>query len=421
MITLYTGEFLISPIPLECSLHVCNYGCAYCFATLNYRHSRYRADVPGIMSLLATYPHRHTLVARLLQSRYPVLLSNHTDPFAPSNAAVILPILESLAARGIPVAFQTRGGTLVADALRLIDPSCWYVTVTSDRDLRAIEPGAPPYAERLRTIDRLLAHGQSVSIGLNPYVPAWWADLPGALRTWSHMGVHGVWVELLHLHYRQRNLMTDAERQGIGADLLADAMKRRLPAAWIAAYDAAREQIQAAGMAVFSGGQGCASEFFTPYRQRYTRTFPVIQEWINRYHAAPRAATALIPFDEFWGWAAPFLPPGTFVGMSKYIGTVAHNFFWKQRVPNRMSFRQLCHVFWQYPEIGRHPCATAAFAFPARWDAAAPAGWIQYVAPDLTNVVTFQGGNAKDWYAPMEKASLWLPEAGTQAAANVQA
>ena len=73
-------------------------------------------------------------------------MSNRTDPFAPANRKLILPLLETLTAQGIQIAFQTRGGALLRDALAIVEPSCWYISLTSDLpDLtRRIEPAAPP-------------------------------------------------------------------------------------------------------------------------------------------------------------------------------------------------------------------------------------------------------------------------------------
>ena len=407
MITLYTGELLISPIPLEMTLHRCNYGCAYCFATLNFRHSGYtRANVTGIQNLLATYHARDTLVAKLLRQGYPILLSNRTDPFASANSKLILPLLETLTAQGIHVAFQTRGGTLVNDALDIVAPSCWYISITSDQPdrTRQIEPAAPPLTEKLKMIDALIARGHCVTVGINPYVPEWWADAPAFLRELKARGVHGIWTELLHLHYRQRNLMTDRERAALTEETIALAMKRQPPKEWIDGIARLRDDAQAAGLEIFSGGQGNRSDFFTPYKTYYRKTFPVMQEFLNHCLDAQRDPHDLIDFEEFWQWAAPYLPTGKHVGMSKYIGTVAHNFFWKTKVPDAMSYKQVMNIFWEHPEIGRHLALSDGFAMPARWDDTEPAGWIVYVTQAWRRVVSCVPEAA--CYVPLDKARL---------------
>ena len=407
MITLYTGELLISPIPLELTLAPCDHGCAYCFARLNFRHSGYtRANVTGIQNLLATYHARDTLVAKLLRQGYPILLSNRTDPFAPANRKLILPLLETLTAQGIQIAFQTRGGALLRDALAIVEPSCWYISLTSDLpDLtRRIEPAAPPLAARLATIDALIQRGHSVNVGINPYVPEWWRDAPGLLRELKARGVHGIWTELLHINYRQRDLMTPPERAALTEDLIALAMKRTPPQAWQDGRARLRDDAQAAGLEVFSGGQGNRSDYFAPYQTYYRKTFPVMQEFLNMCLDARRDPHDVITFDEFWRWAAPSLPKGKYVGMSKYIGTVAHDFFWKTKVPDVMSYKQLLHIFWEHPEIGRHLALSDGFAMPARWDDTEPAGWIVYVTQAWQRVVSCIPGAS--CYAPLEKARL---------------
>ena len=411
MITLYTGELLISPIPLELTLHPCDNGCAYCFASLNFRHSGYtRADVTGIQNLLATYRRRDTLVAKLLQQGYPILLSNRTDPFAHANRHLLLPLLETLTAQGIQIAFQTRGGALLADALNIIEPSCWYISLTSDQpDLtRRIEPAAPPLSARLAAIDTLIQRGHSVNVGVNPYVPEWWRDAPALLRELKARGVHGIWTELLHVNYRQRDRMTPRERAALGEELIALAMKRQPPQAWQDGIARLRDDAQTAGLEVFSGGQGIRSEYFAPFARYYRKTFPIMQDFLNICHDTRRDPYDMITFDEFWRWAAPSLPKGAYRGMSKYIGTIAHDFFWKTKVPDTMTYKQLIHILWEHPEIGNHLAWSDGFAMPARWDDAEPAGWIVYVTQAWQRVVSFTP--CEKIYAAMDKARLHTKE-----------
>lgn len=64
--------------------------------------------------------HEHTnLAARLMREGYPVMLSNKVDPFAASNYKMTLPHLRLFKAKGIPVAFQTKGGKGIEEALFL--------------------------------------------------------------------------------------------------------------------------------------------------------------------------------------------------------------------------------------------------------------------------------------------------------------
>ena len=143
MITPYYGEFLISPAPLELSLNYCSHKCAYCFANLSMPDRT--ADIGGILRFLGEFNERKSLEAELVRQGYPVCFSNKVDPFAATNYKQSIPILEVMSTLGIPVAFQTRGGQGIDDALKIVQPSCWYISVcTADDKLRKrLEPGAP--------------------------------------------------------------------------------------------------------------------------------------------------------------------------------------------------------------------------------------------------------------------------------------
>jgi hypothetical protein len=93
----YSGEFLISPAGLELSMNWCGHDCSYCFANLNKPNRR--ADLASIMGLLANFRSRQTREARLMQAGVPLLVSNHVDVFAGTNAEQFEPIWEVCAAQ----------------------------------------------------------------------------------------------------------------------------------------------------------------------------------------------------------------------------------------------------------------------------------------------------------------------------------
>lgn len=148
MIQPFYGEFLVQPFPLDLALNYCSHKCAYCFANLN-KPGR-KADLHGIVRQIDRMHDHENLTARLLREGYPVVMSNKVDPFAASNYKLTLPLLKLFKAKGIPVAFQTKGGKGIEDALKLVAPSYWYVSIAFQDDAirRKIEPGAPSIDER---------------------------------------------------------------------------------------------------------------------------------------------------------------------------------------------------------------------------------------------------------------------------------
>ncbi len=128
----YAGEFLTSPAGLELSMNWCGHACTYCFANLM-KPGR-RADIRGVVGLLSEYRQRKSREARLLQAGVPMLVSNHVDPFAGTNAAQFEPIWELCVELGVDLTWQTRGAhkpqmKIQERIIRETPRSVWYVSV----------------------------------------------------------------------------------------------------------------------------------------------------------------------------------------------------------------------------------------------------------------------------------------------------
>lgn len=365
----YWGEFLVSPIPLEMSLHWCTHACAVCFANLG-KPGR-RANVTAISNLLAQHGERSTPAAMLLRQGYPVLLSNKVDPFAASNYQVALPLIAAMAEMGIPIAFQTRGGQGIDEALAMVPRSCWYVSISQNDDAlrKKLEPGAPDLESRYRLIEKLTAAGHHVSLGLNPVVPEWLPDPRAVLQRAKDCGATGAWIETLHLNPKQVSNMPPRSRAAVGEELIARAQKRRPSPLDIEAKTIARAEAVDMGLEVFSVGQPNASEYFAPYREVYAKTFPVLQDFINACH--DEQPQAVIPFEEFWSFFDD-LPEGLF-NIGHYLGSKAHDLM--KGVSNWMTYRQLVAMIYAEQKIPQCPVNTGTLAFAAF---AVPGGFIDF-------------------------------------------
>lgn len=408
MITPYVGEFLVNPIPLEIALHRCNYGCVYCFATLNYRYSQYTYQPAKLFRQLATMREKKSLTARLLQEGYPVLLSNHTDPFSPKNRDLAVTLISTLRAMNIPIVFQTKGG-VPNDVLDAQPPSAWYISITTDNDdvRKRVEPGAPPIEDRLRLIRRLVERGHVVHVGMNPYVPEWWTDEVAALETWKALGVHGVWTELLHLHYRQRDFMTAREISALTPELINVAMKRIDPPALLAAWDNVRVEIAEAGLSPFSVGQGIQSDYFTPYADLYPKRFPVYQDFVNYCHVIDRDKLDFVTEKEFIDWFVPGLPSGRYNEVNSYLGATNHDLFWNLKIPNALTYKELLSIIWRNPNVRKSMANCGAFAFPVLKDAQGRDQWV--CDKDGLPVLSFQASEQWENYVDMtdDEIAAW--------------
>jgi DNA repair photolyase len=375
-LTVYYGEFLSSCIPLELSLNYCSHKCAVCFANLNVPTRR--ANTRAIMSRLEKYRNQHTFLARLLQWGYPVLVSNRVDPFAHSNWRQALPIMQAMVDLGIPVTLQTRGGQGVDEALAFLPPTVWYVSISQlDDQIRAqLEPGAPSIESRFALIDQLVSRGHQVILGLNPCVPEWLPDPEPLLQRVTDLGCVGVWIEKLHLNYRQVNNMTDREKHAVGPDLLRRAQKRKSAPEDYTAVMYARAVAQDLGLHVYSTAQPSRSDFWQIYHDRFPQTFPTNQDFVNYCHEHT-LVDCLIPWDVYRDLMVPRLPSGSWP-IDSYIGAVAHNAWWGKKIPPQLSFAQVLALIWQSHQIRSSPVRIPCFAYAAQWDDQA-GGWIQIV------------------------------------------
>lgn len=375
-ISVYHGEFLTTPIPLELSFNYCSHKCGYCFANLN-RPDR-RADVKATLNLLRDFQTRDTLQARLLQSGYPVLISNRVDPFAASNHRVALPVMELMTALGIPIALQTRGGTGIDEALDFLKPSCWYVSISQldDAIRKRVEPGAPSIESRFDLIAKLKARGHRVVLGLNALVPEWLHDPLPLLERARTAGAEGAWIELLHFNRDQVARLSPRERDAIGETVIRRAVRRSNRDDW-PFFEYTRRMAVEAGLEVFSIGQPNRSDFFRPYTETYPALFPTMQEATNKCHDDGFGPSDLIDADEFIAYFAAVLPQGK-QAVSHYLGATAANVIRDPKTPALATYADLLAVIFADPRVKSCPVRGPAFAYAADWSEA-ERGWISLV------------------------------------------
>jgi len=208
------------PVPLEASIYgVCGGGCFYCFANLNRsaaeRVPNYHNPVEKMLEKMSReMAMEHSPIGYFLRNKYPICLSNTTDPFQPieNKYRASLAFLKWAGAMNHPVAIQTKGGILAdsgeferyAPLIRQGKDTVYITITTLDDDLaRQIEPGSPVSSDRLKLVEKFTAQGVPVSVGLNPYVAAWVPDKAAYCKALSDAGARGIWFEYLHFSKKQ--------------------------------------------------------------------------------------------------------------------------------------------------------------------------------------------------------------------------
>ena len=284
-ISYYAGEFLISPCGLELSMNWCGHDCSYCFAKA--MSPKRRADVRGVMSLLANFRNRSTREARLLQAGIPMLVSNHVDPFAGTNATQFEPIWEVAIDQGVQIAWQTRGAhkpqrKFLERVIRETPRSVWYVSIPMlDDAVRArIEPRAPSIDSRFDLIAQLVEAGHCVTVGVNPLTMKWVPDYEPLMDRIKAAGAWGVWVQVPYFSKSFKNQIRPDQRAAMGEDFMAacgeygnklDIENAKQAMAYAASI----------GLEVYSTSYDQPTRFFNPYKDMYGTVMPYRHQLLN--------------------------------------------------------------------------------------------------------------------------------------------
>jgi hypothetical protein len=282
----YAGEFLTSPAGLELSMNWCGHACAYCFANL-FTPDR-RADIRGIVGLLSEHHQRRSREARLLQARVPLLVSNHVDPLAGTNAAQFEPIWELCVELGIPLTWQTRGAhkpqlRIQERIIRETPRAVWYVSIPmlDDEVRRRVEPHAPSIGSRLGLIDQLIERGHVVTVGVNPLTVEWMPRFEPLLDLLKAKSVWGVWVQVPYFSKSFKGNLDARARDRLGEEFIRGCGEKGSKAD-LAHAQAAMAYAKGIGLEVFSTEYEEPTRFFEPWHEVYERPMPYWHQLVNK-------------------------------------------------------------------------------------------------------------------------------------------
>lgn len=280
----YYGEFLVSPIPLELSGSHCSHNCYYCFANLGQPGAQF--DKKRTYSMIDNRDKQINLPSLLLREKYPILISNRSDPFSHSSYQDFVPLIRHLTEQEIPVAIQTRGGEGIEEVLSSFFPqSVWYISVTHQRDetRQKVEPYAPTIESRLRLVERLRELGHRVLVGVNPLVKEWIPDPETFFCALKRYGVEGIWIEFVHLAaHRQRANLSSRRKEALGEELLQRAKNKKVSDEDNDFRWEIKHICDNLDIPLYSVGQPFYSRFFNPFHETYEgKTLLTTQDFLN--------------------------------------------------------------------------------------------------------------------------------------------
>lgn len=363
----YGGLLYNACAPLEISMNWCSHNCACCFANLN--NPNRTADVKQIWSSIANYRDRKTLVAHLMREKYPIVISNHIDPFAISNERITMPLLTMLCESEIPFTLQTRGGRKFYEALEIIDkPIVFYCSIGSLNDelTAKTEPGAPPPSERLKMFEAALAKGHKMNVGINPLVPEWLPEPEILIDELAKMGVWGAWVAPMHLSHKQIKNISPDGLEALGPEVIHQSLYHKKHPELQEHCDRTIAAAQNAGLQTYNNQQGGISYYFKPYAEIYEKTYPLMQGFVNLCHAQLKEGQPIY-FSQFEHYFARKLPAGVWdIGHHIYAHVRASSGVFKNDpVSNRMTYSELLRRLWRDASISLCPVYTECFTFAA--------------------------------------------------------
>ena len=281
----YAGEFLTSPAGLELSMNWCGHACTYCFANL-FKPDR-RADIRSVVGLLSEYHKRRSREARLLQAGVPMLVSNHVDPFAGTNAPQFEPLWELCVELGVPLTWQTRGAhkahrPILDRVIRETPRAVWYVSIPmlDDEVRRRVEPHAPSIGSRLELVQQLIDAGHVVTVGVNPVSTEWLPQFEPLLDQLKAMKIWGVWVQVPYFSKSFKGNLSAKARERLGEEFIGRCGEKgskddRAHAAAAMAY------AKDIGLEVFSTEYEEPTRFFDPWHEVYERPMPYWHQLVN--------------------------------------------------------------------------------------------------------------------------------------------
>lgn len=190
----------------------CSHGCAYCYVT---RASKTRLS--AVSAVRSLKPLEDFVAGKRTRSltwcdwRIPVHWGGVSDPFQPAEAehGVSLEAMQMLKDAGYPYIVSTKGRLIGTDRyLNALDGARAVVQVSMvSPQYDRIEPGAPPYHERMRMLGDISQHATRTIVRIQPYMTETLHDVLDAIPLYADAGVHGIIIEGLKATVKKAGLI----------------------------------------------------------------------------------------------------------------------------------------------------------------------------------------------------------------------
>lgn len=356
MLRPYTGEYMVSPVPLHMGFNYCSHACMYCFANLNSKDRK--VDMSSVNRALKGYCSQtgnKDITQMLLKRGFPVLMSNDSDPFAVSCNEAFRQTHQAFTDLGIRMTYQTKGGPGALEFFQQEPPTMVYISITSDQPetVKALEPGAPSFTERLELALACKAAGHHVVIGLNPYFRVWWDDIHGFLDQLAAAGIKHIWMGALHLSPMQCANIPQRYKAEYNW-LIEYGRARNKPDE--AEHDALKRYMQEIGINCFYGISSTMGHFWDAYFELGFPFMPTIEGFIDHLAEQDSGGPVAFSLDYFDTWAN-IAPQHQSAQFKEYLNSFGRTVRSNGEVANARTLREVHEFFWRildYPTPLRH-------------------------------------------------------------------
>lgn len=370
MISLFAGEFLLHPAPIEYSGRTCSHNCCYCFA--NIRNKNIQAKFAATLGFFERINSGDSLEKTLFRKGFPLCISNRTDPLGDSNVDDTMILADMMASVSNGVFWQTKGGKRQYELLDKLVKSGkknqWiYITITCAKDdkSRIVEPNAPPTSERLEFAAECAKRGLGVSVAFNPLVESWCSEEEclAIIAQCKGFGVNSFVFQALHLNSREIDTFEDWRLKsfdGLDFQKEFEDNRHRLFARKIVGDLQSDKDIN-----VFMQGMPYATKWHEQIREKLGKAFPSNYDFINSAVRSPKDSYS---FEDYYasitshsGLAEFFEEPRK--NLSAYIFTNARH-LWRGNVQyqNIFSYKDLIRIIWNQPKFNMNPQASSVFS-----------------------------------------------------------
>lgn len=218
-IQIFAGEFMRHPAAISIEFNHCSHNCVYCYA--HTRGSGRRCELQSVINRLnrLKYGKPKVLLDWLLYYKYPICISNWTDPFSDNNYESMLALSHHFATIDNGLFIQTKGGKGIKEFIANLGNKknvIWYITLTTPHDdiSGKLEPKAPRSSERIALIKELRKMGYTVVVGLNPLYEKWlpFEDFKLLVDDLISCGVKHYWLQNLHINKKEYSEYSDERK-----------------------------------------------------------------------------------------------------------------------------------------------------------------------------------------------------------------